>query len=144
MTLSVPCTVALALVIMAVACSPAAPPESFHGEWKVISAPAPGAGRAAGLQASVGTAVSYQPGRAQFGNDTCSKPIYTRRWLSATAFSEVYLVSAQQLGVTSSDVPIVDVTCASGSLGPGSTFIEKSNTTLLTMGGGIFLQLSRQ
>ena len=139
-----PRCVPLFLILLATACGPSAPPEPFHGTWKVTRVTAPGASAAPQAAAAVGTEARYRPGDARFGSQSCDDPTYTRRSLSAETFVDAYSVAPQQLSLTGDPIAMVDVTCASGSLDAGGTLILKPDGSMLTMSAGVFYELKKE
>ena len=117
--------------------------DPYLGEWSVSSVASPGAsGSNGGL---VGVRASYAAEQAQFGQETCTGPSYSRRWIAAAAFADAYDVRPEHLGLpTRGEIGMVDVTCGGGSLGPGSTLILKSDDAMLTAWDGAYYELERQ
>jgi hypothetical protein len=133
--------VPFALIVLA-GCSSSAN-EPFFGRWKVASVSTPGVSTGTGGANVVGTEVSYQSGRARFGSETCEGPTYTRRAMSRVTFSEAYRVAPEQLKLPGDPIALVDVLCTSGSLTAGSTFIQRSDSSLVTIWDGVYYELSR-
>jgi hypothetical protein len=134
------------LGLTALACGPSAPPEPFFGDWTVSSVAGPGASAvapAAGGQ-EVGTDASFSGRTAKYGARECSRPTYTRRWLSPATFTNAYHVPPASLGLTGAQVEFVDVTCAEGSLEQAGTLIVRPDGTLVTANDGVFYVLTRR
>jgi hypothetical protein len=134
------------LLPLAVACGRAAPPEPFFGNWRVTSVSTPGVSALSPqtAQGAVGTAAAFSGRRASYGDDRCSGPSYTRRWLSRTTFSEAYGIDPAQLSLSGQQIEFVDVTCESGALNQADTLIIRDDGTMLTARDGAFYVLTRQ
>ena len=133
------------LLLLAVACGPSAPAEPFFGSWRVTGASTPGVAAASSetAQGSAGTAVEFSARSASYGDNRCSGPSYTRRWLSPATFLEAYGVDPRQLSLSGQQIEFVDVTCESGALNQGSTLIVRDDGTMLTVWDGAFYVLGR-
>jgi hypothetical protein len=118
--------------LAAAACSPAAPPEPFFGDWTVTKP-----------EASA-TEVSFSGRAARFGDRRCGGPTYTRRWLSPATFTDAYGVSPASLQLTGAQIEFVDITCADGSLDQAGTLVVRSDGTLLTIVDGTVYHLARK
>ena len=136
----------LLLLPLAVACGRSAPPEPFFGGWRVTGASTPGVSAVSPqtAQGGVGTPVEFAAGHASYGDNRCSGPSYTRRWLSPATFSEAYGTDPARLSLSGQQIEFVDVTCETGALNQGSTLIIRGDGTMLTAWDGAFYVLTRQ
>ena len=137
---------ALLLLPLALACGRSAPPEPFFGEWRVTGASTPGGSAVLPetAQGAVGTQAEFSARRASYGDNRCSGPSYTRRWLSPATFAEAYGIDPAQLSLSGQQIEFVDVTCESGVLNQGSTLIIRADGTMLSAWDGAFYVLARR
>jgi len=116
----------------------------FEGGWEVVGHTAPGISALSPDEAEawVSTRAHFNQDEAAFGDQRCPTPTYSLAPVSQAELFRAFRVNAEDLGVRSDSVQVVEVECSSGErLGPGGTFILRDDGWMYTIWDGAFLEL---
>jgi len=93
----------------------------------------------------LGKGARYERSIAEFATDRCSAPTYMLKIVDADRFfTEEFRVKAASLGIPSSKIAVVEITCGGSHwIAPGSLLVVKSKERLLTVWDGVFFELAR-
>jgi len=119
---------------------------SIFGRWQVVSFIMPGvtAMDSTAARAWLGREVTYDPSRAQFGNEECRQPGYRHFLLSGEAFERENLFSPTELGLRRDSVAVVEVTCDGQRAGTGYYLFVESSDAMYTDVDGVYFELRRR
>lgn len=126
-------------------------PEDIYGNWKVAAVA--GIARISALDEKgaaewIGATAQYSADSAMFngpdGLDICSAPTYSRREMTPAEFYDSFRDEAEDLGLKSKSIVLVEIGDASGAwTAPGSCLILRPDGTLVTLWDGAYFELQR-
>lgn len=136
----------LGLALTILLASRAVSAESFYGNWEVKKVLLCRITTVSGAEISklVGKRITYSDQLAQFDKEVCKHPDYCKRVVTEDDYVFDYRITLQSLGIRGGSATEVVVCEGSNSWKtPGRCFLVKDANTLILVGNGFWLELSR-